>query len=463
MRIYSSIAGIDFGLNNSLIAIFSEDGNPLIVPDSSGSFSIPSVVAFPQEGQPLVGLIAKHQAITNPKNTIFFIKCFLGRHFDDLADEQQLVQYDLAKAPSGEAYVKIDSNFYSPQQISAMILSQLKANVKAHFGTEITQCVISIPSNFTPRQCNALEEAAQLANLQIMRFVHDPIAAALGFISTNRPSIFVIFEFTSNRCNVNILECVDGCVAVKVPRSDLHLGGNDFDEKITGWMVEQLKKQHGIDISSDKMAIVRLKEAAKKAKHELSSSEDVQICLPYINNSIEFNATLTSDVFQNLAQPLINRSINLIDRCMFDADLRPSQIDDVLLLGGAAQMPLLQQGMQEYFSRKPKIISDPSHAKAIGAVKLAWKYVEENQQREQEKQTSTKYRSDKEKLKYYSSILELDDKLTPSEIKKHYRAIVSQYHPDKVHHLGKELRDLAERKSKEINEAYDYFKNKLDL
>ncbi|MCX7729370.1 MAG: molecular chaperone DnaK [Bacteroidia bacterium] len=368
----SKIIGIDLGTTNSCVAVM-EGNEVVVIPNNEGKRTTPSVVAFMDNGERKVGDPAKRQAITNPKKTIYSIKRFMGRFYDEVLDEIKRVPYTVVKGSNNTPRVEIDGRQYTPQEISAMILQKMKKTAEDYLGHEVTEAVITVPAYFNDAQRQATKEAGEIAGLKVRRIINEPTAAALAFGEDKKGKNLkiVVFDCGGGTHDVSVLEMGDGVFEVKATDGDTHLGGDDFDQAIIDWLAEEFKKDEGVDLRQDPMALQRLKEAAEKAKIELSSTTTTEINLPYITsvNNIpkHLTKTLTRAKFEQLVDHLIKRTIDPCKSALDKAGLKPSDIDEVILVGGSTRIPAIQQAVEKFFGKAPNKSVNPDEAVAIGA------------------------------------------------------------------------------------------------
>jgi len=365
------VLGIDLGTTNSVMAIM-EAGDPVVVPNAEGGRLTPSVVAFSKEGERLVGQVAKRQATTNPENTIFSIKRFMGRRNEEVSQEIKLVPYKVVRASNGDVGVEVRGKSYSPPEISAMILQKMKTDAEAYLGEKITQAVITVPAYFNDSQRQATKDAGKIAGLEVLRIVNEPTAAALAYgLDKKRDEKIAVYDLGGGTFDVSILELGEGVFEVKSTNGDTHLGGDDFDEQIISWLVDEFKKDQGIDLRKDRMALQRLKEAAEKAKCELSTVLETEINLPFITADASgpkhLSLKLTRAKLEQLVEDLIQRSIGPCRQALKDAGLDPSNIDEVVLVGGQTRMPKVQALVRELFGKEPHKGVNPDEVVAVGA------------------------------------------------------------------------------------------------
>ncbi|MGE0641993.1 MAG: molecular chaperone DnaK [Thermoanaerobaculia bacterium] len=367
----SKIIGIDLGTTNSVVAIM-EGGEPNVVANSEGSRTTPSVVAFTKSGERLVGQVAKRQAVTNPNNTIFSIKRFMGRRFEEVSDEMKMVPYKVERADNGDVRINIDGKRYSPPEISAMVLGKLKQAAEDYLGEKVTEAVITVPAYFNDAQRQATKDAGKIAGLDVKRLVNEPTAAALAYgIDKKKDQTIAVYDFGGGTFDISILEVGEGVVEVKATNGDTHLGGDNIDQKVIDWLLEEFKKQEGIDLGKDPMAMQRLKEAAEKAKIELSSAMETEVNLPFItadqNGPKHLNLKLTRARFEQLVDDIIRRSAGPCRQALKDAGLEASQIDEVVLVGGQTRMPAIQALVKQIFGKDPNKGVNPDEVVAVGA------------------------------------------------------------------------------------------------
>jgi len=365
------VLGIDLGTTNSVMAIM-EAGDPVVVPNAEGGRLTPSVVAFSKEGERLVGQVAKRQATTNPENTIFSIKRFMGRRNEEVSQEIKLVPYKVARASNGDVGVEVRGKGYSPPEISAMILQKMKTDAEAYLGEKITQAVITVPAYFNDSQRQATKDAGKIAGLEVLRIVNEPTAAALAYgLDKKKDEKIAVYDLGGGTFDVSILELGEGVFEVKSTNGDTHLGGDDFDEQIISWLVDEFKKDQGIDLRKDRMALQRLKEAAEKAKCELSTVLETEINLPFITADASgpkhLSLKLTRAKLEQLVEDLIQRSVGPCRQALKDAGLDPSNIDEVVLVGGQTRMPKVQALVRELFGKEPHKGVNPDEVVAVGA------------------------------------------------------------------------------------------------
>jgi len=367
------VIGIDLGTTNSVVAVM-EGGEPVVIPNAEGGRTTPSVVGFTKDGERLVGQVARRQAITNPENTIFSIKRFMGRQEKEVAEEEKFVPYDVTADAKGRVEVKIPNadETFTPPEISAMILQKMRQTAEDYLGTSVEQAVITVPAYFNDAQRQATKDAGRIAGLEVLRIINEPTAAALAYgLDNDADEKIAVFDLGGGTYDISILELGDGVFEVKATNGDTHLGGDDFDEEIIIWLIEQFKKEQGIDLSKDAMALQRLKEAAEKAKMELSTTMSTDINLPFITATQDgpkhLNIELTRSKFEQLCEDLINRTIPPMEKALKDAGLSKDDIDQVILVGGSTRIPKIQEIVKEFFGRDPHKGVNPDEVVAVGA------------------------------------------------------------------------------------------------
>jgi molecular chaperone DnaK len=367
----SKIIGIDLGTTNSVVAVM-EGSEAKVIPNAEGNRTTPSVVAFTKSGERLVGQVAKRQSVTNPKNTVFSIKRFMGRKFDEVSEEMKMVPYQIERADNGDVRVNIDGKKYSPPEISAMILGKLKQAAEDYLGEKVERAVITVPAYFNDSQRQATKDAGRIAGLTVDRLVNEPTAAALAYgLDKKKDQTIAVYDFGGGTFDISILEVGEGVVEVKATNGDTHLGGDNIDQRIMEWLLEEFKKDQGIDLGNDPMAIQRLKEAAEKAKIELSSAQDTEINLPFITADAagpkHLNLRLTRPKLEQLVDDLIQRSIGPCRQALKDAGLKAEDIHEVVLVGGQTRMPAIQKLVKDFFGKEPHKGVNPDEVVAIGA------------------------------------------------------------------------------------------------
>jgi len=365
----SKVLGIDLGTTNSCIAVM-EGGEPVVIPNAEGARTTPSVVAFAKNGERLVGQAAKRQAVTNPENTIFSVKRFMGRKYDEVAHEISLVPYNVVKASNGDAHIKSGDKTYSPPEISSMILQKLKADAEAYLGETITNAVITVPAYFNDSQRQATKDAGKIAGLEVLRIINEPTAASLAYgLDKKKEENIAVYDLGGGTFDISILDIGDGVFEVKATNGDTHLGGDDFDQAIIDWLVAEFKRDNGIDLSQDSMGLQRLKEAAEKAKCELSSAQQTDINLPFITADASgpkhLNVGLSRAKLEQLTEELVNRTGQPCRSCLSDSEI--GQVDEVILVGGSTRMPKVQEMAKEVFGVDPHKGVNPDEVVAIGA------------------------------------------------------------------------------------------------
>lgn len=366
------IIGIDLGTTNSCLSVV-QGGDSQVIPNSEGKRTTPSIVAFTKDGERKVGDSAKRQAVTNPEKTIYSIKRFMGKKFSDCSEEIKKVPYKVVKSNNDVPSVQIEDRSYTPQEISAMILQKMKKTAEDFLGHEVTRAVITVPAHFNEEERRSTIEAGEIAGLEVERIINEPTSAALayGFDKKDDDSKILVFDCGGGTHDVSILEIGDGVFEVKSTDGDTHLGGDDFDDVIIDWMVKDFKDDNGIDLSKDSMALQRLKESAEKAKVELSSSSSTEINLPYITTSesgpLHFVKTLTRSKFEQLTSDLVKRTIDCAKSALKNAKLKPSDIDEVILVGGSTRIPAIQEALEKYINKKPNKSVNPDEVVALGA------------------------------------------------------------------------------------------------
>src|SRR5687767_12623791 len=366
----SKIIGIDLGTTNSVVAVM-EGGEPVVITNPEGSRLRPWLVAVATPGERLVGQVAKRQAVTNPENTIFSIKRFMGRRHDEVNEEMKMVPYSVTAA-GNDVRVKALDKAYAPPEISAMILQKLKQAAEEYLGSPVTKAVITVPAYFNDAQRQATKDAGQIAGLEVMRIVNEPTAAALAYgLDKKKDETIAVYDFGGGTFDISILEVGEGVVEVKATNGDTHLGGDNLDQRIIDWLVDEFKKDQGIDLSKDKMALQRLKEAAEKAKMELSTVQETEITLPFITADASgpkhMNQKLNRSKFESLVDDILQRSIGPCKQALSDAGVKPSDIDEVVLVGGTTRIPKVQQIVRELFGKEPHKGVNPDEVVAVGA------------------------------------------------------------------------------------------------
>jgi molecular chaperone DnaK len=366
----SKIIGIDLGTTNSVVAVM-EGSEPKVIPNSEGGRTTPSVVAFTKSGERLVGQVAKRQSVTNPENTVFSIKRFMGRRFDEVNEEMKMVPYKVQRA-GGDVRIEVSGKQYSPPEISAMILEKLKQAAEDYLGQKVTRAVITVPAYFNDAQRQATKDAGRIAGLNVERLVNEPTAAALAYgLDKTKDQTIAVYDFGGGTFDISILEVGDGVVEVKSTNGDTHLGGDNIDQRVIDWILGEFKKDQGIDLSRDAMAMQRLKEAAEKAKIELSTAQETEINLPFITADASGPKHLVLKLgrskLEQLVDDIIKRSAGPCKQAMKDAGVEPAQIDEVILVGGQTRMPAIQKLVTELFGKEPHKGVNPDEVVAIGA------------------------------------------------------------------------------------------------
>jgi molecular chaperone DnaK len=367
----SKIIGIDLGTTNSVVAVM-EGGEPVVITNPEGSRLTPSVVAFTKTGERLVGQVAKRQAVTNPENTIFSIKRFMGRRHTEVTEEQKMVPYTVVSAPNGDVRVRAGGKEYAPPEISGMILQKLKQAAEQYLGQTVTKAVITVPAYFNDAQRQATKEAGKIAGLEVMRIVNEPTAAALAYgLDKKKDETIAVYDFGGGTFDISILEVGEGVVEVKATNGDTHLGGDNLDQRVIDWIVSEFKKSDGIDLSKDRMALQRLKEAAEKAKMELSTVMETDINLPFItadqSGPKHMQLKLTRARFEQLVEDLLQKTVGPTKQALSDASVDPTKIDEVVLVGGSTRIPRVQQIVKELFGKEPHRGVNPDEVVAVGA------------------------------------------------------------------------------------------------
>jgi molecular chaperone DnaK len=369
----AKVIGIDLGTTNSVVAVM-EGGDPVVIPNAEGGRTTPSVVAFTKDGERLVGQVARRQAITNPRNTIFSIKRFMGRREAEVKQEEKMVPYEVVAGDNGLATVKVPNvdKAFTPPEISAMILQKMKQTAEDYLGQTVTQAVITVPAYFNDAQRQATKDAGKIAGLDVLRIINEPTAAALAYgLDKKKDEKIAVYDLGGGTYDISILELGEGVFEVKATNGDTHLGGDDFDQRIIDWLVEEFRKDQGIDLSKDAMALQRLKEAAEKAKMELSTTSSTDINLPFITATQEgpkhLNVTLTRAKFEQLVDDLVQRTIPPMEQALKDAGLKAADIDEVILVGGSTRIPKIQEVVKSFFGKDPHKGVNPDEVVAIGA------------------------------------------------------------------------------------------------
>src|SRR6266851_4376438 len=367
----SKVVGIDLGTTNSVVAVLEGD-SPTVIPNSEGGRTTPSVVAFTKEGERLVGQVAKRQAVTNPENTIYSIKRFMGRKFSEVAEEVKMVPYKVVEGPNGDVRIEVRGKLYSPPEISAMILQKLKQSAEDYLGEKVTKAVITVPAYFNDSQRQATKDAGKIAGLDVQRIVNEPTAAALAYgLDKKKDETIAVYDFGGGTFDISALEVGEGVVEVKSTNGDTHLGGDNIDQRIVDWIIAEFRKEQGIDLSKDQMALQRLKEASEKAKMELSTLLETEINLPFItadqSGPKHLQMKLTRARFEQMVEEILQRTVGPCKQAMKDANVTPQQIDEIVLVGGQTRMPRIQALVRELFNREPHKGVNPDEVVAVGA------------------------------------------------------------------------------------------------
>jgi molecular chaperone DnaK len=367
----SKIIGIDLGTTNSVVAVM-EGGEPIVINNSEGGRTTPSVVAFTKDGNRLVGQVAKRQAVTNPENTLYSIKRFMGRKFDEVTDEIKQVPYKVEKASNGDVRINVDGKQNNPPEIAAMVLQKLKQSAEDYLGGKVEKAVITVPAYFNDAQRQATKDAGKVAGLEVLRIVNEPTAAALAYgLDKKKDEVIAVFDFGGGTFDISVLEVGEGVVEVKSTNGDTHLGGDDVDEVLVGWIIDEFKKDQGIDLHNDKMALQRLKEAAEKAKVELSSAMETEINLPFITADASGPKHLVMKItrakFEQLVDPILKRLMPPVEQAIKDAGLTAKDIEEIVLVGGSTRIPKVQEMVKSYFGKEPNKSVNPDEVVALGA------------------------------------------------------------------------------------------------
>jgi molecular chaperone DnaK len=369
----AKVIGIDLGTTNSVVAVM-EGGEPVVIPNAEGSRLTPSVVAISKSGERLVGQVAKRQAVTNPENTIYSIKRLMGRKFDDPEVKRTtgMVPYKIVKAANGDAHVEMGGKTYSPPEISAMVLQKLKTDAEAYLGETVTEAVITVPAYFNDSQRQATKDAGKIAGLEVLRIVNEPTAASLAYgLDKKEEEQIAVYDLGGGTFDISILELGDGAFHVKATNGDTHLGGDDFDEHVIEFLVDEFKKAEGIDLRNDRQAMQRLKAEAEKAKVELSTTQQTDINLPFITADASgpkhLNLTVNRPKLEQLAGGLVDKTLAPVKQALDDAGFKPEDVDEIVLVGGQTRMPLVQTKVKEFFSKEPHKGVNPDEVVAIGA------------------------------------------------------------------------------------------------
>ena len=366
----SKVVGIDLGTTNSVVAVL-EGSEPTVIPNAEGGRTTPSVVAFNKDGERLVGQVAKRQAVTNPENTVYSIKRFMGRRFSEVSEEQKMVPFKVTEA-GNDVRVEVRGKLYSPPEISAMVLQKLKQSAEDFLGEKVTKAVITVPAYFNDAQRQATKDAGRIAGLEVLRIVNEPTAAALAYgLDKKKDETIAVYDFGGGTFDISVLEVGEGVVEVKATNGDTHLGGDNLDQRVIEWIVSEFKKEQGLDLSKDKMALQRLKEAAEKAKCELSTTLETEINLPFVTADASgpkhLVLKLTRARFEQLVEDLLVRSMGPVKQCLADAGVKPGEIDEVVLVGGSTRIPKVQALVREFFGKEPHKGVNPDEVVAVGA------------------------------------------------------------------------------------------------
>ncbi len=367
----SKIIGIDLGTTNSVVAVM-EGGQPVVIPNQEGGRTTPSVVGFAKSGERLVGQVAKRQAVTNPTNTVYSIKRFMGRRFGEVSEEMKLVPYKVVQGDAGDARVDAQGKKYSAPEISAMILGKLKEAAEAYLGEKVTKAVITVPAYFNDAQRQATKDAGQIAGLEVRRIINEPTAAALAYgLDKKRDETIAVYDFGGGTFDISILEVGDGVVEVKSTNGDTHLGGDNIDQRIIDWLITEFKKETGVDVSKDQMALQRLKDAAEKAKIELSTLRETEINLPFLTADAtgpkHLQIKLTRARFEQMVDDILQRSVGPCKQAIADAGVSPAQIDEVVMVGGSTRIPKVHEIVRNLFGKEPNRSVNPDEVVAVGA------------------------------------------------------------------------------------------------
>ncbi len=365
------VIGIDLGTTNSCVAVM-EGGEPKVIANAEGFRTTPSVVGFSKGGERLVGLVARRQAVTNPKNTVYSIKRFMGRKYDEVESERKLVPYEVVRGPGGDARVRVGEQEFSPPEISAMILQKMRQTAEDYLGEKVTEAVVTVPAYFNDSQRQATKDAGRIAGLDVKRIINEPTAASLAYgLDKKKDEKIAVFDLGGGTFDISILEIGEGVFEVRSTNGDTHLGGDDFDQRVIDWLADEFKKQEGIDLRKDPMALQRLKEAAEKAKCELSGTLETEVNLPFItadqNGPKHLTIRLSRAKLEQLVDDLIERCRGPVQQALKDAGLTPAQIDEVILVGGATRMPKVQELVKQIFGKEPHRGVNPDEVVAVGA------------------------------------------------------------------------------------------------
>jgi len=367
----SKVVGIDLGTTNSVVAVMEGD-KPAVISNAEGGRTTPSVVGFGKDGERMVGQVAKRQAVTNPDNTIFSIKRFMGRRFDEVPEESKMVPYKVVQGRGGDVRIDVRGKDFSPPEISAMILQKLRQSAEDYLGSKVEKAVITVPAYFNDAQRQATKDAGKIAGLEVLRIVNEPTAAALAYgLDKKKDETIAVYDFGGGTFDISILEVGEGVVEVKATNGDTHLGGDNFDQRLIDWIIAEFKKDQGIDLSKDKMALQRLKQEAEKAKCELSTTMETEINLPFITADASgpkhLALKLSRSKLEQLIGDLIERSMGPVRQCLKDAGVQPKDIDEVVLVGGSTRIPRIQETVKELFGKEPHRGVNPDEVVAVGA------------------------------------------------------------------------------------------------
>ncbi len=365
------IIGIDLGTTNSVVSVM-EGGSPVVIPNQEGARTTPSVIGFTKSGERLVGQVAKRQAVTNPENTIYSAKRFMGRRMNEVSEEAKLVPYAVTAGDNGDARIEVQGKQYPPPEISSMVLKKLKEAAEAYLGEKVTEAVITVPAYFNDAQRQATKDAGQIAGLEVKRIINEPTAAALAYgLDKKKDETIAVYDFGGGTFDISILEVGDGVVEVKSTNGDTHLGGDNVDERIVQWLIEEFKNENGIDLGKDKMALQRLRDAAETAKIELSNKLEVDINLPFITADASgpkhLEKKLTRGRFEQMIDLILQRTIEPCKQALADAGLDPSKIDEVVLVGGSTRIPKVREMVRNFFGKDPNMTVNPDEVVAVGA------------------------------------------------------------------------------------------------
>ncbi|MBZ2184963.1 MAG: molecular chaperone DnaK [Bryobacter sp.] len=365
------IIGIDLGTTNSVVSVM-EGGSPVVIPNQEGARTTPSVIGFTKSGERLVGQVAKRQAVTNPENTIYSAKRFMGRRLNEVAEEAKLVPYKVSGGENGDARIDVQGKHYAPPEISSLVLKKLKEAAEAYLGEKVTEAVITVPAYFNDAQRQATKDAGQIAGLEVKRIINEPTAAALAYgLDKKKDETIAVYDFGGGTFDISILEVGDGVVEVKSTNGDTHLGGDNIDERIVQWLIEEFRNENGIDLGKDKMALQRLRDAAETAKIELSSKLEVDINLPFITadqtGPKHLEKKLTRGRFEQMMEAILQRTIEPCKQALADAGISPAKIDEVVLVGGSTRIPKVREMVRNFFGKDPNMTVNPDEVVAVGA------------------------------------------------------------------------------------------------